>query len=98
MTSEEPSKKRRMQKTEQKWYTLADAYKLSRKKKKGKIVQNNFREHAITVLETKTLEFKQKQDLNKKENWFTTVLSSGTMGDRIAAMTLMVQEAPFLSI
>lgn len=48
--------------------------------------------------ETSELERRKTASNNADDRWMRTVVSSGTTADKVAAMTLMVQEAPILRL
>src|SRR5690606_9452157 len=59
------------------------------------------KKHAEQIYTTKLADFERKQERakpNSERRWLTTVLKSGTVADRIAALQVQVQEAPMFRL
>jgi ribosome biogenesis protein MAK21 len=65
----------------------------SRKKVLPKQVQQ-LHEHAQALLEAENEVFKASQQFSSSQNFYSTVIASGTLSDKISALTLAVQESP----
>jgi hypothetical protein len=90
--------------TGEKWYEEADAAELAPIKQKGSVkrrvpseAMDKMRERAELLLQNMAdndAQAKKKSRGNSDQRFLRTVLKSGTLSDRISAMTLMVSEAP----
>lgn len=55
-------------------------------------------EQAKSLLEGENENFKANQQLSSSQNFYSTVIASGTLSDKISALTLAVQESPLHNV
>jgi ribosome biogenesis protein MAK21 len=67
----------------------------------SKVSPNNVQqlyEHAISLLYEENDAFKASQQSSSSQNFYSTVIASGTLSDKISALTLAVQESPLHNV
>ncbi|KPI35137.1 uncharacterized protein AB675_1322 [Cyphellophora attinorum] len=76
------------------WFVVTDAFnKLEPKRQARQQTVQELREHAKTLLEKENEQFK-KRGQSSSQSFYNTVIQSGTLSDKISALTLAVQESP----
>jgi ribosome biogenesis protein MAK21 len=55
-------------------------------------------EHARSLLDTESENFKTNQQSSSSQKFYSTVIVSGTLSDKISALTLAVQESPLHNV
>jgi len=55
-------------------------------------------EHAKSLLDTENETFKASQQPSSSQKFYSTVITSGTLSDKISALTLAVQESPLHNV
>jgi ribosome biogenesis protein MAK21 len=55
-------------------------------------------EHAKSLLDTENETFKASQQSSSSQKFYSTVIASGTLSDKISALTLAVQESPLHNV
>jgi ribosome biogenesis protein MAK21 len=55
-------------------------------------------EHAESLLDTENETFKASQQSSSSQKFYSTVITSGTLSDKISALTLAVQESPLHNV
>ncbi len=55
---------------------------------------NEIAEYAKSLLEEENQKFKESQQSSSAQSFYNTVITSGTLSDKISALTLAVQESP----
>jgi ribosome biogenesis protein MAK21 len=55
-------------------------------------------EHAKSLLDTENETFKATQQSSSSQKFYSTVITSGTLSDKISALTLAVQESPLHNV
>ncbi len=55
-------------------------------------------EHAKSLLDTENEAFKASQQSSSSQNFYSTIIASGTLSDKISALTLAVQESPLHNV
>jgi ribosome biogenesis protein MAK21 len=55
---------------------------------------NEIAEYARSLLEEENQKFKESQQSSSAQSFYNTVITSGTLSDKISALTLAVQESP----
>lgn len=61
-------------------------------------VVQQLHEHARSLLDIENEGFKASQQSSSSRNFYSTVIASGTLSDKISALTLAVQESPLHNI
>lgn len=59
---------------------------------------NELHEHAKSLLNTEHEAFKARQQSSSSQSFYSTVIASGTLSDKISALTLAVQESPLHNV
>jgi ribosome biogenesis protein MAK21 len=59
---------------------------------------NQLRDYAQDLLETENQEFMKAQQHSSSQGFYNTVIASGTLSDKISALTLAVQESPIHNV
>jgi ribosome biogenesis protein MAK21 len=62
------------------------------------IVLNQLRDYARDLLETENQAYTKTQQHSSSNSFYNTVIASGTLSDKISALTLAVQESPLHNI
>lgn len=78
-----------------KWYTVDCTSEMSTSPQDESLV-SQYKALAQKLLEAETNLYKNKKTLQKGANtvWMKSVVSTGTLADRMAAMTVLIQDAP----
>ncbi|XP_026779107.3 CCAAT/enhancer-binding protein zeta [Pangasianodon hypophthalmus] len=78
-----------------KWYDVDYTSEISTSPQDESLV-SQYKALAQKLLEAETSLYKSKKNLQKGANtvWMKSVVSTGTLADRMAAMTLLIQDAP----
>ncbi len=59
---------------------------------------NQLQDYARDLLETENQEYTKTQGHSSSQNFYNTVIASGTLSDKISALTLAVQESPLHNV
>lgn len=79
------------------WYNTLLPPITNRGVSKSKILPayvEHLHEHAMSLLNTENEAFKTSQQSSSSQNFYSAVIASGTLSDKISALTLAVQESP----
>ncbi|PGG99901.1 hypothetical protein AJ79_08383 [Helicocarpus griseus UAMH5409] len=79
------------------WYTIPlPAISVEPKKNSGiaRHILDRIREYATSLLEAENQAFASSQQSSSSHKFYSTIVSSGTLSDKVSALTLAVQESP----
>ncbi|OAX82919.1 hypothetical protein ACJ72_02726 [Emergomyces africanus] len=83
------------------WYTIPlPEIPLSAKKSSGiaRHILDRIREYATSLLELENQAFATAQQSSSSHKFYSTIVSSGTLSDKVSALTLAVQESPLHNV